>query len=310
MSLKTGYAIAVHEDGGSLALITGVHAQGLPLGNQVSRDMSAGKQYPAHVSVTEQKPRPTFSTRNIDVALAKIGLTGYVIDGDTNPGLQIVKVVLDTNGQPKSGSSHVIYRIRKGLILPSRLTVPHRGHAELEYMIYPLYDGSNDIITVSTAAALPGTWADTTRYAMGGSTVGSVAVSNKTSLEINFGHTCETYGGDSNLWDTELEVESIAPTITFRGRFDDLFDAASIPIEGLQAQHADTQIDLRKRDQTTAGFVADLTAEHITITAEGLAMWNQLFDQRDNRHGEVELQVDCIWDGTNTPLVIATGQAL
>lgn len=311
MSLWSPYAIHLHCDGDSSALITGVSDQNIPVNPEVSRDQTAGSQYPAHVSVTAQKPRPRFMTYNLAVALDLVGLTGKAITSTTNAGLEFYKVLLGANGQPSSGSVHTKIAVRKGLIMPSRISCTHQQHAQIEYMIYPQYDGTNDILTTTASVALPAaSWGDTERFGLYQWSVNSVTVDQITELEIDFGLQADTFGGDGDLWDTDVEVQTIAPELRITGRFVDLFASGSIPLAGKSAAHANTTGYFQKRLQTAAGYVAAGTAEHIAMTVAGLAVWDEVFQAQGQAHGMGTVRIPLIYDGTNAPITFDTSAAI
>jgi IS5 family transposase len=107
-----------------------------------------------------------------------------------------------------------------------------------------------------------------------------------------------------------LFIQSSNPTIRISGKNLAKFIAADIPLAGKGATHANTSIVLRKRLQTAAGFVANATAEHVLITAAGMAAWEQVHSATGNGRVEDVLLLTCRHDGTNTPIVVDTTYAI
>ena len=146
-------------------------------------------------------------------------------------------------------------------------------------------------------------------------TIASVVVAGKTlacnlSVNIDLGVEVVKEGCNSDIYDRSVRINAIKPVIRIRGKDIASFLATEIPIDGIASTHATTEIFLRKRTQSVAGFVADATAEHIKITADGAAHWTTLHDGTGNGRLESELQIDCRHDGTNVPVVIAVDEAI
>ena len=71
--------------------------------------------------------------------------------------------------------------------------------------------------------------------------------------------------------------------------------------------HANTNIQFRKRD--VAGFVINSTAEHIKVTAAGIAFARQVYTAGGAATGTAVIGINTIDDGTNNPLVWDTAIA-
>ena len=84
-----------------------------------------------------------------------------------------------------------------------------------------------------------------------------------------------------------------------------------MPIASLACTHANTIIYLRKRSTDGTSFVADGTAEHIKITAHGVAAMTQVVSGDAQRFTEHALQISAFEDGSaNNPIIITTASAI
>jgi hypothetical protein len=310
MALRTGYAVLVHPDGASAALVTGIVSQSVMTNTEERREQTAGHHLPRHISLPAQKPVGRFASLNLDVALDACGFAGLAIASATNPGLVFYQVLLDALGQPSAGSVHRTTALRNGLLLPRSISCDHQGDARIGYECLANYDDTNAPLVYGESAALPSGYGDTTRFTLGPVAVNGVSITGKTSLEIDLGNSARTVGADSDVWDTSIEADSIMPRVMIRGLNTALCAAAGIPLAGKVGAHADSTIYLRKRLQTGTGFVADLTAEHIAFTLAGIMYAEDVFDANGNQHGECSLAMPLAFDGTNFPVTVDTTAAL
>jgi len=289
-------------------VLGGITALNVRSGSQVRGEPRSNEVYNRFLSLVEQKPVLTFTTEAIAAALDLCGVVGLDIDGLTN-GLIYYAQQHDDGGTRKSGANHRKYVLRDGILIPQRLTVDHRGDASLDYMAAVTYDGVNDPITWSENQSLPAGIADSQRFTIGAVELEAKTLTHITHLELDFGITATPESADSDIWDTIVSIEKIAPTLRLRGKDPTWLKSTTIPLTGLAITHANTNIYLRKRS-VGGTFVADATAEHIKLTMEGMATIDQVFDARGNATGETDVVVNGRYDGANTPIVVDTTSAL
>jgi hypothetical protein len=56
--------------------------------------------------------------------------------------------------------------------------------------------------------------------------------------------------------------------------------------------------------------VADVTAEHIKLTAAGMATIENIFDDQADEPAQVSCEITTNYDGTNVPITIDTASAI
>ena len=190
----------------------------------------------------------------------------------------------------------------ESLVFPQRLSAVGRDDADLSYETRITHDGSaNDAIIVTDGVSLPVAASDNERFALGPVTVESVSLTHLRSFELAFGLTVETEGDGSSIYDTFASIATIQPIITLRGIDIEWLHSTNIPWLGKAATHTNTAIYLRRR-ASGGSFVADGQAQHIKITAAGLATIGPCFDATGAvTAGEVTLTMPCKYDGTNNP---------
>ena len=319
MSLYTPYAIRFHNSTMTTAtLLSAIRSQSIAVNNSITADTDAGSPYPQHVANAAQKPSAQFVSTDVAGALDLVGTEGWPISAtNVRPGLDLFQLLIDaTTGRPAAGSVHRRLNIQRGIVVPQSLTVDHQADAQLSMQAFAIADPA-DTATIGVAPltpfasqAAPTGLAGGSRHTLGPTSIGGVTLACNLRVEINFGVTVTTEGCSSDIHDAGLLIATSNPTIRISGKNMAKFIAADIPLAGKGATHANTSIVLRKRSQTAAGFVANATAEHILITAAGMACWEQVHSATGNGRVEDVLMITCRHDGTNTPIVIDTTHAI
>lgn len=320
MTLFTPYALRFQNSAMSAAtLLSAISAQSVVTGTEVMSDVDAGSPYPQHVAINAQKPSATATTKDIAGGLDLLGVEGWPISATSvRPGLDFFQLAIDpSTGRPYTTAVHRRINIQRGIFVPTTLSVEHQGDATLSAAAFAIADPADTAaigklpLNSFASQALPTGLGGGSRHTLGTVEVGGVTLDCQIRLEINFGITVTTEGCSSDLHDASLFIQSAQPTISITGKNLAKYVASGgIPLAGVAGTHLNTKIVLRKRSQTAAGFVADATAEHILITAAGMAYWDQVHSASGNGRIEDVLRITCRHDGTNTPLVVDTTYAI
>lgn len=305
--LHSHYQVLVHSDGMSAVNVDAIMEQNID--SQIKRinEATSGDVYSRFQAVSEIKPRLSFGTYQLAVALASVGLTGLKIASTTNPGVQFFAYAHDEGGTRKSGASHRSYTVREGLIIPKKISCSHGQDAKLDYEIITTYDGTNDAIVIADTVTLTALAGDDERFTLHSLEIGGVTLTQLESVEINFGIKAEGESSDGDIFDTFVSIDEIMPTISATGSDIEWLKSTNIPLIGVDGAHADTILNLRKR-ALGGTFVADATAEHISITACGLAVIDKPF--QGGQRAKTSINLEARHDGTNVPLIIDTTATL
>lgn len=310
MSVSNRHSIyAVRLDDTVDVILKAIGSVNLRTETQYRGDVTSGAVYREHQAIVGQAPTGDFTTMALAQAIDNIWLTGLSI-GSLASGFDFFAYKHQEGGSRATGTSHRQYRFTEGLIVPRRLSVEHQGDAELTYDVLPTYDGTNDIVQVSDSVAVPSVPSDDERFTIHSVSLGGVTISGVKSIEIDFGINVEREGADSDLWPTHASIVSINPVLTIRGITMDWLSSSNIPLIGKSGTHANSVIKLRKRLQTQAGFVADGTSEHISITGNGLAYIDDAYASQGDSPNEVSIVMPMRYDGSNAPLVVDTTATL
>jgi hypothetical protein len=312
MTHYTNHSISVQDNADSAAVIIGSLINvSAPIDQEVQTTATAGRSYPEQVTIASQKPRLSFGSYDLPKVVTAFGLVGRRITGGSGKVGIAQHQAKYNDSALASGSVHRRLRYDETYAHVRRISASHRQDAQIEAEVAVLYDGTNLPIIPEDTQALPTLPTSAGRWTIGKVTVGSVLLSCNIQVDIDFGISLDVYGCDSDIFDTHLNVNQIAPKITITSLTPEGFaTSGGVPLAGLIGAHADTKIYLRKRLARGAGFVADATAEHISVTASGILLVNDAFNAQANQRGQMSLMLECDYDGTNAPIVLNTATAI
>lgn len=288
-------------------VIPGIVGGQVRLNSEVRAEATDGSLYARHVAMHAQAPDAEFQTVDLVTALTNIALAGLDL-ASLATGFNVYAYKHAKGAGRASGASHREYQFKDGIIVPTRLTCDHQGDAVLTYQLFATYDGTNAPVVVTDSHAVPSAGA-ASRFSLGRITIGAVVLSQVKSVEIDFGNSVSVEGADSDVWPTHASIDTTLPTVTLRGINVEYLKAANVPIQGLAATHANTEILFRKRSITADGYVAAGTAEHLRITAAGMAVVDDAFNAQPPGAAESSVMLTTTYDGTNAPLVITAGSS-
>ena len=172
-------------------------------------------------------------------------------------------------------------------------------------MIKPKSDGTNSPISITDNVALPsGTFDNGNRYTIGPVSVGGNTIDGLKSIGVDFGIEVQRESADSAIFDEFVGLSKTAARFSFAGINPNWWN--SLGVAGAAATHANTSVVLRRRLSGAAGYVAAATAEHIILTAAGVAVPTNYVSSSDQNPTESGLDLYCEYDGTNVPIVVQT----
>lgn len=309
MSGYKNHSFQIHTDGmGAAVNLPDITAHSFDLNATIEQFTPPTGVYPTHQSATRVENTKTISTEQVEDWLDTIGVGGLCIKSTSNPGCKLFEAKLDECAAEAAGSVHRSLQIRSGFIYPKTLTVEHLGHAKLDFEAVLLYDGSNDPIVIADNVALPSLTITSSRWTLGQMTIGAVTMADFTRLAIDFGFQIEAKSRQSDHYDTTLEVKKSNPTIEVTTEKPTHFSLADFPVGGKACTHANSILYLRKRlANGTAGFVSDVTAEHLKFTADGVAFPMNPSQADGDKFVTNGIKLTCQQDGSGNAPIIYTG---
>lgn len=305
---------------GSSVTLGGIRSQNIRSGTDVRQESTSGAVYSQFQAVYAGAPMAEFSTVSCVRALTAIGVTGAAIAAASYTGVTFYGNKKLEGGARTSGSNHISYNIKEGILIPRRLSVAHQGDAELSCEALATYDGTNAPIVQANTAGLLSSIADDERFSIGavylGTTGGDqITLGQITNIEFDFGINASAEGSDSDVFPTFAVINDI-PRPMIRITTSDMTQLVAsngIPLAGKDISSAKTAIFLRKRARiTTSGYVADGTASHIKIVPlVGCAYHVDIGSYGSSAgNGSATIEIPLISDGSSAPWAWTLGSAI
>jgi len=302
------YAVTFANAGAAVRL-GGIVSQSITPGDAVAGEQTDGEVYPQLSTVNASGPGATFATLSLSQALGLCGLGGRAITQAPAEEITLYDRLHLDGGSRAGGSTNRSFEFLNGILIPRTLSVDHQGNGSISYELTSTsVDGSTSPLTISEAVALPALPDVDDRYTLGPLTIGGVAIDSVKSFSLDFGLQVVPEGGDSTIFPTFVSIRAGVPTLTWSGIDATWFSAAKVPLLGLAGTNANTIQYLRKRSPGGT-FVADVTAEHISIAANGIATVSTLSGQT-NSPKTVSIQLRTNQDPSNSPVLISTEVAI
>lgn len=305
MSRFQAQAVTLHTtdlNTGSIINIGGETQVDVNTGTQTMSDDS-GSVYDETRSMVAQNPEITLRSKSIATWLSYIGLAGYCISSDgTHPGLRVYAAALNDCKSPPAAGVNLRYTVGKGLIILGQLQATRGQDAQISIQCHAITDGTNSPLAgVYTGITLP--TVTSSQYTLGVCKIGNITVTDIESMTLDFGVRVTAKAPAMGLvWPDSIAVREIQPVLTMTTYDPTILDNALIPLAGKQATHAQTLIQLKKR-LGYAAFVADATAQHITMTMNGMLTVTKAFGGSGNAEGTAEIRLEGVHDGTNVPIL-------
>lgn len=290
--------------------IGGVVSQAFTNAPTMQTEPTAGSIYPVQTSIQEIKAGFRFTAHNVSAALAVLGFLGVPLSAQVPA--ELFEIQYGDDGFIVAGANHRKVTFSTGRAIWRTISVANRQDAQIEIEVFGLSpDGSANPAVFAEGVAAPAA-VDDARHTIASATLGGIAMGCVTDLRIESGLTITPEGCKSDIFDTRMGVQSVVPKIMVTTLATQLVGSAAgkINLQGIAATHANTSIKLRKRVNKTGTFVADATAEHIAITADGMVVPIQPFQSSNNADGTSQFELTATFDGTNAPFLINAASAL
>lgn len=290
--------------------IGGVVSQAFTNAPQMQTAPTAGSIYPLQTSIQEIKAGFRFTAHNVSSALAVLGFLGIPLSAQVPA--ELYEIQYGDDGFIVAGANHRKVQFSTGRAIWRTISVSNRQDAQIEIEVFGLSpDGSTNPAVFTESVAAPAA-VDDARHTIASVSLAGIAMGCVTDLRIESGLQITAEGCKSDVFDTRMGVQSVVPKIMVTTLNTQLVGSAAgkINLQGIAATHANTSIKLRKRVNKTGTFVADATAEHIAITADGLVVPMQPFQASNNDDGTSQFELTANFDGTNAPLLINAASAL
>lgn len=236
-------------------------------GIQSMVERPAGHTAPTFVANMSQKPRIEFAVSELDVLLAAIGVGGASL-GSTALYLKAGAV---TGGVARATGSHKKITVASSCGYWTSIKLPHNGRGEATVVIRPTYDGSNAPYVYAGSQTLSGNLTTGTFFGAGPVSINGTAYGGVQDITVDSGLQLIEAGGESEVWDTFVGVQTIEPVVTIR--FLTEINWSTVGFQGLALNGSTGLTFYARKYSADAVRVANATTEHIKfVGAYGMAL--------------------------------------
>jgi len=267
----------------------------------------SGSIYDEGRSITQFAPVASVTSKAIAEVLSTIGVSGQCfVDAVGDPGVTVFGKNRGDCLTDVESNSHSSYVFANGLMYLGSLQADKGSDATLSFMIDAIFDGTNAPLVISHAATLPASLIKE-QFEIGLCAISGIQFKPE-SVTIDFGvQVAKPRPLAPTIYPDRIAVTKVVPVITFRGINPSKIGGANIGLWDT-ATHADTKIQLVKR-LTGSSYVASATTQHIAFTAFGLITVTSPFSASGQADATVDVRIECLYDGTNAPILFNTAAA-
>ena len=290
--------------------IGGITSINIPAGIETQGDDS-GLKYEQSRSITSIAPEPTFTSKSLRQVLSIMGVDGFCyglvsagvgpqnVDG-LHPGLEIY------GGEITNCQAGVVgdakYTSDAGLLILDGLSADRAQDVTVDVRAHALSARGGAPITTDYAATLATTF-DEEQFTLGHFMVAGIPFNEEgMGISVDFGITPDDkLPALGDVYPYSVGVRMVKPIITVSARDPSLVQAAKLALTGTGCTHANTIFQFRKR-LDRASLVPIATAQHVTMTAYGFVVPDEMFSGSGNADATNSFQIHCMDDGTNRPI--------
>lgn len=259
MAVATAHVLHGIQSSSPSAFISQISNARASTGIDVLVAKAAGFPEPLFTGNQHQEPGITFDSTQISTILGITGITiGSLVAGNTD--LFFKKMTYMASRVANATASHTRLRMAEAFLVCNRISAGHRQEAVAQCRIGAIWDGTNEPLVPAGSTALSGTSTSAEHFFAGPVFANGTQINGIQDIEIDFGRTLIEAGGESELYNTFVAEEGIAPVITIR--------TLDLPWTtfGLNGT-ALSSLSVYLRKQGTTTKVAAATTEHIKFSA-------------------------------------------
>lgn len=294
-------------NGGTAINIGGVTNSSIRTNSQTISDDS-GDIYDEVISLLSQIVDAEQTLKSLDSILTYIGLGGYCISSDGgHPGVIVYGRILGDCKSPPLSTDNLKYTFAHGLVCLGQLSARRGADATITIKIMPITDGTNAPFAFASSSVTLPTRSSLSKslFTLGACSVSGLLLNDFDSLDIQFGvQTSAPTPMMGSVWPDSIAVRKVQPVAALTG-FDPriLNNSSGIPLLGVQATHANTLFQFKKRLGYSA-FVADGSGEHIAMSMNGAVYVTEVFSGSGNGEATNAIVIKGVHDNTNVPLLV------
>lgn len=218
----------------------------------------AGHTYPIFRANESSQPELKFTTPQLSTLLGAVGVGGASL-GVSDAYL---KKATKTGSEARAALLHTRLRINESFVYWTRIRLRHNGKSEADVIVVPNWDGTNDPIMYAGTLALTGNLTATEYFGAGPCKINGNTIPAPQEIILESGVRLIQIGGESDLWDSWVGLETAAPTVTIVTP-EAINWGATIGLEGVALDGAAGITFYARKFAANGSRVLNATAEHI-----------------------------------------------
>lgn len=176
-------------------------------------ERAAGEVYPNFIANQEQKPVLNIGSKQLDVLLANVPISGAF--SLTNIGVYLKKGA-GAGAVARATTVHERCVISQACVYWTSIRLMHNQPGEAQLSIVPSYDGTNDPIVFTGSVALPTSLAASSYFGVGPVSINGTAIPGIQEVTIESGIQLQQLGDASEEFDTFVGLLTGEVSITIK----------------------------------------------------------------------------------------------
>lgn len=222
----------------------------------------AGHVDPMFVATMRQRPTIEFSTPELSVLLAAVGVGGASLGAST----AYLKAASTTGSVARATTGHKRVVVNSSIAYWTQIRLPHNGKAEAQVVLAANYDGTNAPFVYTGSVALAGNLTASKYFGAGPLAVNGTQVPGIQEITISSGVQLVQEGDASEVWDTFTGIEMTSPSVTVQTK--EAINWSTIGLQGLALDGTDGLQFYARAFQNLSDRYSNASTEHIFF--EGL----------------------------------------
>lgn len=239
-----------------------------------------------------KRPRLEWTTKKVSAHNTLFGIDGYAVSANA---LEAYGVTAAAGSSPRGTTGNKI-NVTNGVVVPMRLTADMTT-AQIAYACYCGGIGAGTVpYTVTTGQTVPTGPTLSEAFALGAITRAGSAIGGVTSCNIDFGFAVTQQMDPGKEYPVLVYILTHEPVISIGAMDDSLLNALTPAGSG-------DAIVITLKKKAAAGAYSGSGDITLTTNLEYVAMSN--WAGTHNNPAEASVDVHCLWDTVNAPIVVS-----
>lgn len=224
------------------------------------QERPAGHPFAMFRANTIHRPVATWTTQQIDVVLANLSVAGETLLLDS----YLYEKIATRTGIPNRASAiHNRYRMPKGIVYWTNISLPHNGRGTADLMLMSEWDGTNDPLISQGSVVLPGNLIAGNHFGAGPVRINGVNIPGIQQIDVACSVQLIQAGDASEEFDSFIGIETSDPVVTITSN--QRIDVGTLGLRGTTLNGSAGIVMYGRKYAANGSRVANGTAEHIAM---------------------------------------------